>query len=111
MQVESLVWLSAGIALGLFIAMAVLALFAAGERRHLRRWRRQPGPAPVDPASASEAKSAPPPQAATVPASTVEAKPSTAPLAAAERPQLDIEGLFEEAFQSSLQPEQERPGR
>src|SRR5690606_3606459 len=40
MQVEHLVWLSAGIGLGLFVAMVVLAIFAVGERRHLRRWRR-----------------------------------------------------------------------
>ena|SRR5690554_766401 len=122
MQVEHLVWLSAGIGLGLFVAMVVLAIFAVGERRHLRRWRRNRVPAPMVDVAAARPSEEPaiapapvateeePAPAAAVSPSKITAGASTpaqsaAPIPAAERPQLDIEGLFEEAFQSSLKPE------
>lgn len=106
MQVEILVWLSAGIGLGLFIAMAVLAIFAASERRVLRRKRA--GVPVAAPLPAAEPEPAPEPSAAEVeaaPARDVEQTP--APVAAADRQQPDIEGLFEKAFQTSLGQEAE----
>ena len=132
MQVEILVWLSAGIGLGLFVAMALLAIFAAGERRLLRRRQKRarmlaaarlaaagPEPAPEeDPAAAPQA--APvggrpdpdpmrmePDRVAAVPAPAREVGQSPTPVAAADRPQPDIEGLFERAFQTSLGTEAE----
>jgi hypothetical protein len=141
MQVEILVWLSAGIGLGLFIAMAVLAIFAASERQLLRRRQRrsivpvaaalpaaEPEPAPEPPAAAPQAAplggrpepdlmrmgpdrvaAAPEPAVSSpaAPAPAREVGQSPAPVAAADRPQLDIEGLFERAFQTSLGPESE----
>lgn len=115
MQVEYLVWLVAGIGVGLFIAMAILTLFAVGERRHLRRWgKRAAAPAPDHQTEREPTgvRTTPEPVAAEpsierfVPAVPErETKQSAEPIPAAERPQLDIEGLFERAFQSSLKPD------
>ncbi|HEV7278554.1 MAG TPA: hypothetical protein VGN80_19925 [Devosiaceae bacterium] len=125
---ELLVWLCAGVGIGLFVAMVVFAIFSAVERRHLRRWRRDGVLAPVvdrgsvgrseNPATTlalmepEESERRPAPADAVSPSkaipptagAAVSERPAT-PRPAAERSQLDVEGLFEEAFQSSLKPE------
>ena len=99
MSIEAIVWLTVGTGVGIALSMLALVLFAAAERRDLRRRQRatKPVASPETASTPANGSSAATPTAA--PPATAETEPPAKP----DGP-LNVEALFAEAFAAPKQP-------